>query len=107
MQLEEDESDLDPWILKIGGKLDKFTSHSVVGRAAAALGADPVDVLLVVFDITRLAVDAVLSVDDQPLAVDAVLARNVLVDAWNGKDEKIFNANAKQDDSSSMGIKQK
>lgn len=58
-------------------------SHSVVGRAAAALGADPVDVLLVVFDITRLAVDAVLSIDDQPLTVDAVLSRDELVDTWN------------------------
>ena len=67
--------------MKIGGKLDEFTSHSVVGRAAAALGADPVDVLLVVFDITRLAVDAVLSVDHQPLTINPVLPRNEVVDA--------------------------
>ena len=67
--------------MKIGGKLDEFTSHSVVGRAAAALGADPVDVLLVVFDITRLAVDAILSVDHQPLTINTVLTRNKVVDA--------------------------
>ena len=67
--------------MKIGGKLDKFTSHSVVGRSAAALGADPVDVLLVVFDVTSLAVDAILSVDHQPLTINTVLPRNKVVDA--------------------------
>merc|ERR1712062_874642 len=44
----------------------KFSSsHSVVSRAAPALGTDPVDVLTVVLDVAGLAVDAVGGVDDE------------------------------------------
>ena len=39
--------------------------HSVVGGSSAALGADPVDVLGVVLDVARLAVDAVGGVNDE------------------------------------------
>ena len=59
--------------------------HAVVCRPPAALWADPVDVLAVVLDVARLAVDAVLRVDHQPHAVLAVLPRHVLVHAWKWK----------------------
>ena len=58
-----------------------FLLHAVVCGSSAALGADPVDVLRVVLDVARLAVDAVLRVDHQPHAVLAVLAGHVLVHA--------------------------
>ena len=82
MQLE-DESELDLCLLlrRLSWREIKLDLHSVVGRAAAAFGANPVDVLLVVFDITRFAVDAVLSVDHKPLTVDAVFTRHKLVDS--------------------------
>ena len=55
--------------------------HSVVGGSSAALGADPVDVLGVVLDVARLAVDAVLRVDHQAHPVLPVLPSHVLVHA--------------------------
>ena len=61
--------------------LSYSSSHSVVGGPAASLGTDPVDVLLVVLDITGLAVDAVLRVDHQPHAVLPILAGNKLIHA--------------------------
>merc|ERR1719331_1244800 len=58
-----------------------WSLHAVVGGPAAALRADPVDVLRVVLDITRLAVDAVLRVDYQLRSLLAILPGHVLVDA--------------------------
>ena len=59
-------------------------SHPVVGGAAAALGADPVDVLAGVLDVARLAVDAVLGVDHQLHPID-VLPGHVLVHPLKNK----------------------
>ena len=47
------------------GFIKLSNSHPVVGRAAATLRTDPVDVLTVVLDVAGLAVDAVGGVDDE------------------------------------------
>ena len=52
-------------------------SHSRVGRSST-LGSHPVDVLSWVFDVTCLAVDAVLSIDLQPHSF-SLLHRHVLI----------------------------
>ena len=56
--------------------------HAVVCWPPTALWADPVDVLAVVLDVARLAVDAVLRVDHQAHPVLTVLPSHVLVHAW-------------------------
>lgn len=55
--------------------------HSIVGRAAAALGHDPVDVLTGVLNVARLAMDAVLGVDLQTLTLSR-LQRDEFVHPW-------------------------
>jgi len=52
--------------------------HSVISGAAAWFGHHPVDVLRGIFDVTSLAVDAVLSVYLQPIA-NAVLGWHVFI----------------------------
>jgi len=57
-------------------------SHSVVRRAATALRTHPVDILTWIFNVARLAVDAVLGVNLQPhLPLLAAFQRDVLVHA--------------------------
>ena len=53
---------------KYGDFVSVLRSHAIVRRPATALRGDPVDVLRGVLDVARLAVDAVLRVDLQPLA---------------------------------------
>ena len=53
--------------------------HSVIGWSAAALRANPVDVLRIVLDITSLAVNAVLSVNYQSLTLLAIFSWDILV----------------------------
>lgn len=62
-------------------------SHSVVGWTFAALRCDPVDVLLRILDITRLAMDAVLRVDLQ--LTSARLTFDVLVHTCNDAEDSV------------------
>ena len=58
--------------------------HAIVGRPSG-LGRDPVDVLAGAFDVARLAVDAVLSVDLQPHSLLPVLPGHKLVHPGRAK----------------------
>jgi hypothetical protein len=55
----------------------------IVGGTPTTLGADPVDVLGVVLDVTGLAVEAVLGLDQQSVSRNSIFPGNVLINTWN------------------------
>jgi len=55
----------------------------IVGGTPTTLGADPVDVLGAVLDVTGLAVETVLGLDQESVSLNSIFPGNVLINPWN------------------------
>ncbi len=71
-------------LLRFRENISAIHLHAVISRTSPALGTHPVDILREVFDVAGLAVDAVLSIDNQAHALHTVFTGNVLVDTYGG-----------------------